>query len=297
MEYFLDAREDRALTPRTRAALRGAFIALSDGVTHYELTGPPDGDVVVLTGGITVPLFYWDDTVAALHDRGFRTLTYSAYGRGYSDRVRGRYDEDLFVRQLTELIEALAPPGPNHVVGASMGALVAMEYTRRTPTAVRSLALIGPAGVSSRPLTQRLLTISDRVTRVVARRWGRRVFDEHRRRNITDPESAARLQAMIADAYRHEGSLYAFFSTLGHFPLFDRGSLYAAIGSLAIPTVLMWGTDDLVTPIDALDHVRDLLRPDELRVVEDCGHMVPFERPSLVAETIAEFVTPDRKPL
>ncbi|MGJ0118424.1 alpha/beta fold hydrolase [Williamsia sp. MIQD14] len=297
MEYFVDAREDRHLDPGTRVGLRGNFVALSDGVTHHELTGPAGGDIVVLTGGITVPLFYWDDTAAVLHENGFRTLTYSAYGRGYSDRVRGRYDEDLFVRQLSELLEAVGAPTPHHVVGASMGALVGMEYARRTPAAVRSLALVGPAGLSPRPPLQRLMSLSDAMTGLIARRLGRRVFDSHQGRNITEPATAARLQAMVTDAYRYEGSLYAFFETLQHFPLFDRASLYGAVASLDIPTALMWGTEDLVTPIDALDRVRDLLAPDELHVVDNCGHMVPFERPTLVAETITSFIATRTKPV
>ncbi|MGU3291460.1 alpha/beta fold hydrolase [Williamsia sp. M5A3_1d] len=296
MEYFVDTREDRHLDSQTRARLRGDFVELSDGVTHHELTGPRDGDVIVLTGGITVPLFYWDDTAAALHANGFRTLTYSAYGRGYSDRIQGRYDEDLFVRQLSELLEAVGTPDPHHVVGASMGALVAMEYARRSPAAVRSLALIGPAGLSPRPLLQRLMSLSERVTGVVARRLGRRVFDSHQGRNIADPATAARLAEMVGDAYRYEGSLYAFFETLQHFGLFDRASLYASIASLDIPTVLLWGTDDLVTPIDALDRVRGLLAPDALHIVDDCGHMVPFEQPTLVAETVTAFIATHTKP-
>ena len=81
MKYFISPNEDRQLDATTRESLRGSFIRLSDGITHYELTGPADGAIVVLTGGLTVPLFYWDVTAAALHDYGLQTLTYSAYGR------------------------------------------------------------------------------------------------------------------------------------------------------------------------------------------------------------------------
>jgi hypothetical protein len=48
------------LNPDTRSRLRGSLIPLSDGITHYELTGPDDGELVFLLGGLTVPLFYWD---------------------------------------------------------------------------------------------------------------------------------------------------------------------------------------------------------------------------------------------
>ncbi|QII03690.1 alpha/beta hydrolase (plasmid) [Rhodococcoides fascians A21d2] len=294
MKYFAHKDEAWFLDNTTRARLRGEFVELSNGVTHYELGGPDNGEIVVLPGGITVPLFYWDDTVAVLHEHGFRTLTYSAYGRGYSDRIAARYDAGLFVDQLVDLVDTIGITEPHHVVGASMGALVGMRYTQRCLRSVRSLSLIGPAGIGPRPLMHRVMMASDLGTGLVARRFGRGIFDKHQRRNVTDPALAAKLQAMVSEAYRYQGSLYAFFRTLTDFPLFDQEQLYREIGDLDVPTLLIWGTGDLVTPISSLDRVRDLLHPTELMVVENCGHMVPFERPRLVADSITSFITSSR---
>jgi len=60
MKYFTVASENRHLDDITRGRLRGSFIELSDGVTHYELRGPKEGALVVLVPGLTIPLFYWD---------------------------------------------------------------------------------------------------------------------------------------------------------------------------------------------------------------------------------------------
>lgn len=292
MKYFVASGEARPLDMAVRKSLRGSYIRLSSGITHYELTGPEDGDVVVLTGGITVPLFYWDATVAALHEHGLRTLTYSAYGRGYSDRVHGSYDETLFVDQLTELVEALDLPPRRHLAGASMGALVAMAYLNEHPAGASTLTLLGPAGLSPRPTAIKLLLDNDFTGGLLAKHLGRRIFESHQRDNVADPQLAADLAEMIGDAYQYEGSLYAFFDTLQHFGLFDRAELYRRTGALAVPAMLMWGTEDQVTPIDSLDQVQTLLKPQQCVVVEGCGHMVPFERPSFVAEQLAAFATP-----
>lgn len=292
MKYFVTSSEDLKLDAMSRKSLRGSFLQLSRGVTHYELTGPEEGEVVVLTGGITVPLFYWDATVAALHGRGLRTLTYSAYGRGYSDRVHGSYDETLFVDQLSELVEAVGLPPRRHLAGASMGALVAMSYLNQQPAGASTLTLLGPAGLSPRPVALKLLLDNDVTGGLLAKRFGRRIFESHQRDNVDDPRLAADLAEMIGDAYRYEGSLFAFFDTLQHFGLFDRAELYRRTGALAVPTLLMWGTEDQVTPIDSLDHVQTLLKPQQCVVVEGCGHMVPFERPSFVADQLAAFATP-----
>lgn len=291
MKYFVAPGEDRRLTPAVRAELRGQFVALSDGIAHYELSGPEGGQLVVMAGGLTVPLFYWDEMVAHLHERGLRTLTYSAYGRGYSDRVDTTYDQELFVRQLAEVIDIVGQGHPHHLVGTSMGALVSMAYLQATPSnTALTLTLVGPAGLSRPPLPQRLLLGSDLMTTVVARTIGRRILDQHLSHNVREPRRAAALSDMVGQAFRYEGSLYAFFSTLGNFGLFERGKLYWRTGQLGVPSLLVWGNDDEVTPITALDHVVAMLRPEDTHIIDNCGHMAPFERPREVATVLADFV-------
>ncbi|WP_439381469.1 alpha/beta fold hydrolase [Amycolatopsis lexingtonensis] len=295
MRYFVASDEDRRLDTATRSTLRGSFVTLSDGVTHYELAGPADGELAVLVGGLTIPLSYWDGLAASLHAHGLRTLAYSAYGRGYSDRVQGRYDEALFVRQLAELTSALDLPQPRHVAGTSMGALVAMAYANLRPETVATLTIVGPAGLAGRPRAQRLLR-NDLLAGFVARRFGRKLLEDHLGHNVRDPGLSARLVAMVRDAYRYEGSLYAFFQTLQRFPLYERQDLFRRTGELGLPVLLIWGDDDQVTPITHLDTVVELLRPRQTHVITECGHMAPFERPRDVGDLLASFTVshPDR---
>jgi pimeloyl-ACP methyl ester carboxylesterase len=289
MKYFTVAGEDRRLDAHTRTGLRGSFIELGDGVTHYELRGPHDGPLVVLVPGLTIPLFYWDTFAEKLHAHGLRTLAFSAYGRGYSDRVTATYDEALFGRQLRELVTALDLPTHQHIVGTSMGALIALGYVTAHTDCAATLTLVGPAGLGSTNSRQQRMLRNDLVATVVAKRFGRRILLGHLGHNVADPALAASLTAMIADTYRYEGSMYGFFSTLQNFALSDRAALYRGVGERNVPTLLMWGSDDHVTPITGLDSARALLHPTETQVF-DCGHMAPYERPAAVAHLLATFI-------
>jgi len=291
MKYFTTRQEDRQIDPAARRQLRGDFIELSDGVTHFELAGPSDGDLAVFAGGITVPLSYWDELTAELHAAGLRTLTYSAYGRGLSDRVRAKYDESLHVRQLIELTTCLELQQPQHVVGTSMGALVAMAYADHRTDAVSTLTIVGPAGLLHQPAWQKALLHAGPLTGLIARNLGYRLLEGHLSHNVRDPQRAAALTATVRDAYRYEGSMYAFFSTLQNFPLSGRAELYAKTAQLGIPTMLVWGDDDQVTPIENLGAARELLRPERCHVVRECGHMAPLERPDIVAAHLISFLT------
>jgi pimeloyl-ACP methyl ester carboxylesterase len=283
--------ENLVLDEEARAAARGSFVTLSDGVTHYELTGPGAGPLVLLVPGITIPLGYWDDITADLHARGLRTLAYSAYGRGWSDRVEGPYDQPLFLRQLDELLEAAGAQEPLHVVGTSMGGLLAMAFaTRDHAVTPSSLTLIGPAGLTGQsPLVTRLLAVGP-PARVLGTFFGHRALGKHLSHNVRSGEDAERLARLVGEPYRFRGSIYALLSTLRDFPLTGQHELYRQAGRLPVPTMVLWGKHDQVTPIGQLDLVRELLRPEECHVIAGCGHMVPFEDPHGTARLLAAFV-------
>ncbi|MDT7724598.1 MAG: hypothetical protein QOI21_1174 [Actinomycetota bacterium] len=282
--------EDLILDETARAAARGSFVTLSDGVTHYELAGPATGPLVLLVPGITIPLGYWDAIAVDLHAQGLRTLAYSAYGRGWSDRVEGRYDEALFLRQLGELLDAVGAREPVHVVGTSMGGLIAMAYATQ-PGVQRplSLTLIGPAGLTEeRQLGTRLLAI-DPLARVMGKFFGHRALSTHLSHNVRSSEDAELLVRLVGEPYRFHGSVYALLCTIRDYPLTAQQDLYRRAGRLPIPTMLLWGKHDQVTPIEHLDTVRELLHPDQCHVIDDCGHMVPFEDPHGTALLLATF--------
>lgn len=289
MKYFVAEGEDRRLDATVRKNLRGSFVVLGDGVTHYELSGLEHGPLVILVGGLTIPLFYWDAVAERLHKYGLRTLTYSFYGRGYSDRVYLRYDEPLFLRQLSELIDALGLSGCYHIVGSSMGALVAMGHVRRFPQSVATLTIAGPAGLAEKPLLLRLLLSSDRRALFIAWNFGRRWLAGHEKHNLGDTTRAPELAAMVRDSQQYEGSLHAIIDTIQNFPLFDRTGLYHAIGALTLPILLIWGRDDGITPIAKLGAAEAMLAPQQTHVLE-CGHMVPFERAAATADAITGMV-------
>ncbi|MBF6228815.1 alpha/beta fold hydrolase [Nocardia abscessus] len=289
MKYFVDRDETRRLDGPTRGELRGEFLRCGDGITHYELSGPAAAETVVFAGGLTVPLFYWDELAAELRRRGFRTLTYSAYGRGYSDRVQARYDEALFVRQLTDLTERLELSERFHLVGTSMGALVAMAFAEQHVDRVATLTLAGPAGLQPAPAAARLLR-HEFLGTVLAKSLGSRMLDRHLSHNVRDPQRSAALTAMVRECYQFEGSIYALAATIAHFPLGGRQDLYRRTGHLPVPRMLLWGDQDQVTPITNYDEVCALLAPTVSHIFSPCGHMVPYEEPARMGSRFTAFV-------
>ena len=144
--YFYFQFSLKPLTPEVRATLPGEFIQLEDGVVSYYWKGPEDGDIVVLVHGLSTPKFVWDGNVDALTAAGNRVLVYDHLGRGFSDRPDIVYDGDLYVRELSNLLDGLHVTQPVNLVGYSMGGGNVIGFAARYPERVKKLILIAPAG-------------------------------------------------------------------------------------------------------------------------------------------------------
>src|ERR1044071_7303856 len=78
--------EIKAMDDEARKNVPGQFIKLSEGFTHYEMSGADTGKVVILVHGFSVPYYIWDATYDSLAQNGFHVIRYDEFGRGFSDR-------------------------------------------------------------------------------------------------------------------------------------------------------------------------------------------------------------------
>ena len=147
--FFPFRTETKELDDEARRMTGGSFVQLSDGITHYELSNITRDQTVVLVHGFSTPYFIYDPTFHFLTQNGFRVLRYDLFGRGFSDRPQLPYNIDLFVKQLSDLLDALRLARPVNLIGLSMGGPATAAFTMRFQQRVKSLTLIDPAGARS----------------------------------------------------------------------------------------------------------------------------------------------------
>ena len=111
-----------------RGSSPGKFIRLSEGFTHYEISGEMDKPVVLFIHGFSVPYYMWDKTFYTVAEAGYMAIRYDTYGRGLSDRPEVLYNEKLFVRQISELLEGLGITKKINIAGTSMGGAVTAAF-------------------------------------------------------------------------------------------------------------------------------------------------------------------------
>lgn len=285
------------LNAETRAALGGDFVEIPDGVIHYELGGPDGGPPVVLVAGMATPLFIWDPTFAALAAAGYRVLRYDHLGRGYSDRPRIRYDLDLFVRQLRDLLPALEIQTPAHLAGMSMGAAVSAAFADRYPDQVDRLVLMAPAGFpagTSRGLRLlRMPLVGDALMTVVGRQLVAATLDGL----FYDPQHEDPYVEKFEKQMQFAGVARAVHSTLRHFP-HDLSGTYRRVGQQGRPVLLVWGEEDETVPFASHEEVQAALQPAPgaagcvgFLPVPQARHAAHYEQPEVVNPAIIAFLS------
>ncbi len=108
--------------------------------THFELTGPEDGPVVVMIHGLGLNQDCWHWTIPALSD-GFRVLTYDLYGHGQSAPPPERPSLSMFSRQLESLLDYCAIQNAA-ISGFSLGGMIARRFAQDVPQRVSALVIL-----------------------------------------------------------------------------------------------------------------------------------------------------------
>jgi len=286
--------ETKTLNPATRAGLAGAFVTLSDGVTHYELAGPEDGPVVVLVHGFSVPYFIWNPTFGVLAEAGYRVLRYDLFGRGYSDRPHVRYDTELFVRQLDELLDALEIEKCRAVCGLSMGGVIVSNFATRHPERLEKLVLIDPAGFKlSYSGTFRLLFIPG-LGELIFGLAGDQVLENAMSSDFHNPEHVAAFISQYRPQMRYKGFKRAILSTI-RMGVAEKGlDVYRQLGKMdAPPVLLIWGEQDTTVPFKFSKVLVSLVPRTQFHPIPNSGHIPYYEQPGVVEPILLEYLKND----
>jgi len=165
--------------------------------------------------------------------------------------------------------------GPVHLVGNSLGGWIAAEMAVRDPSAMRSLVLVAPAGVSVPGVARNDIFL-----------WSP---EETAKNLFHDPAWAGRMptpanddEVMVALKNRMTTA------KLGWSPRFHNPHLRKWLHRVTAPTLIVWGDDDKVLPPDFGPAYRDLIPGATLEVIPACGHLPHVEKaPEVAARTLS----------
>lgn len=283
--------EKRTLDAAARTMLPGKFVQLSQGITHFEDSGPEDARVVILAHGASVPLYIWDSTAVALANAGFRVIRYDRYGFGYSDRPNVAYDSTMFVRQLDELANALGLSMPFDLMGLSFGGFVTAQYVQAHPDRVRTLTLVDPVATSSSaPWYLRAASATP-----LLREWFWQVVAVPAAANgqsgdFLHPEHFPGWVDRYRPQLVYRGVGRAMQRTRSSAAHVDYKTLYEKVGQSGVPVMLIWGKQDPVVAFSNSAMIRAAIPSVNFLPVDSSGHLPHMEQSSFVHERMLVFL-------
>lgn len=184
---------------------------------------------------------------------------------------------DYLVEQLHHYLEAFVQRPPYHLVAASLGGKIAVEYAARYPGRVSHIVLLCPSGMGD----EERLPIVDGVRRNDPRSIVESVFYDP---DCADPDLLLYYQRRFADRRWRLGLLRTVRGTMDHC-VRDR------LPELSQPTLLVSGRDDKIVDAKAAAVAAKLLRCGEYRCLSHCGHAPQMERPWLINRLVLKFLT------
>ncbi|WP_300032792.1 alpha/beta hydrolase [uncultured Roseobacter sp.] len=280
----------KKMTDKTRVDAPGQFARLSDGVTHYQWTGPENGPVAVCIHGLTTPSFVWRGIAQGLAQIGFRVLTYDLYGRGYSDRPKGTQDIAFFRRQLSELLDHERVDDDITVIGYSMGGTIAAAFAAAEAVAIRQVVLLAPAGMSnlSATLFRRMMTLP-----VVGTWLMLEFYPNILRRGIAaerkQPGASQRIASLQEQELNWRGYIPSVAASLRGALKSDLQPAHKTLHTEGVPVLAVWGRNDDVIPIAAADRLVEWNPDVQTIILEDAGHGLAHTHVKQVLDHIHAF--------
>jgi 2-hydroxy-6-oxonona-2,4-dienedioate hydrolase len=163
------------------------------------------------------------------------------------------------------------------VVGNSLGGHVALDLALHAPERVRGLVLSGSSGLLERSFTR---GVPHRPSTAFVREKMTEVF--------YDPAmvTAERVEEIRDRVSRRSCVLRVLRVSRSA----RRYNLEDRLGEIRCPTLLVWGTEDRVTPRDVAIRFLDRIPAATIRLVPECGHAPMLEHPEAFARAVDEFL-------
>lgn len=270
------------MTTSSRDRSRRHTVATEDGVSlAVREYGPSDAPITaVFVHGHCLHTHSWARLRSHLTrewGETVRMVFYDHRGHGESgDAPAHTYTIDQLGRDLDAVIRSTVPHGPVVLIGHSMGGMAALAYTRQKPETVGDRIVgVGLLSTAAGDITRSGLGRFLRHPLVSAFQFGVERL----------PRLSQRLISLVLDNPTSVVTMYGF---LRSFVGFDESHSLAALA--AIPSLVLGGTSDLVTPFQHSVAIAADLPSAELVRLGGAGHSVILDQAGEVAHALVRLV-------
>ena len=187
--------------------------------------------------------------------------------------------QDDTLEGMARRILAAAPPS-FCLAGVSMGGMVAMEILRLAPERVRGLALVD---TNARPDTEEQAERRRATNAAVLAAPDLRALGGSSLDYLVHPSAGEDVRRDLIEMTARVGAAAYVRQNLA---VLARQDLRPILASIAVPTQVICGEDDRMTPLALSQEIHQAIAGAELHVIGGCGHLPPIEKPRIMADRL-----------
>jgi len=162
------------------------------------------------------------------------------------------------------------------MVGHSMGGAITQKFALTYPEYLRAIVLVS---------TGARLRVAPIIFEEIKRDYDNflKLMKEYAFSNKTPVE----VRDKVAELMRKVKPQVIY----GDFEACDKFDVMGSLNRISLPTLIICGKDDLLTPVEYSEYLKANIRNSELKVIADAGHMVMLEKPEEFNKILREFLS------
>ena len=258
-------------------------LAVGENELHYERAG--SGEPLLMIQGMSGTHVAWGEPFLVPLRESFDVIAFDNRGIGLSAPIEGPFTIVEMAEDAAGMMDELGIESA-HVVGISMGGMIAQELALGEPGLLRSLTLgctyCGGPGSQLMP--------EENLRKLV----------EAMSSGDRDKAIRAGYEVNLSPAFRADESTYAPFHEMATSVPAAKATIElqaqaifghdtsGRLGEIATPALIVHGTVDGVLPFPNGELIASLMPSARFEVLEDVGHMFWWEQPQRSAELVRE---------
>jgi 3-oxoadipate enol-lactonase len=241
-------------------------------------------ETVLFINGLGDDLDTWSLQIPAFVNSGYRVVTFDNRGVGASSTPPGPYTTSMFAEDTKAVVEHLGLK-KFHLLGISMGGMIAQQYALRYPRDLASVTLACTYAAPG-PFCSRMYALWAELAPVVGVAtimrdvvlWGFTVdFFQSQPEVLAEVETAMRFVNQSVPAYLAQLSSIQTHDTTYR------------LGELTVPTLVLAGEEDILIPVSLSRQLHALI-PDATWATTPGGHCCIWEHPERFNETVLSWL-------
>lgn len=262
-------------------------VKVNDIEINYEIEGI--GEPLVLIHGLGSSLKMWFGQVPAF-SKHYKTIAYDCRGQGDSGKLKEQYSLKTLVDDLKGLLDKLEIKKA-HILGLSMGAIIAQSFAINYQNRVKTLILAAAASASAIPENRTLATAA--IERIFTEAMETRgnfdvrefmvILASYAFSEGTSEELMNSLVGVMEEMADEESILMAL-NAMSNFDFRDQ------LPKVRVPTLIINGDQDMLTPLSGAKVTHRLVPNSELVVIKGGSHCAFLEKAEEFNATVLKFM-------